>query len=191
MRRLGVVLALLLVVTPALATDESIRRPLPATAPFACEEVALDMAACGTPPDLATCPTVCTVPTDPNEDPVCVPLPLPELPALARVAPDQGIFRQALVTGGPYRGAVLALVSLNASADVVFIKARDQLCKAPPLPPPPPRPKPPKPTPPANDPDDDTPPPPVTSGSGPGLVGPNPGLVGGNPGIVGVTPRFR
>jgi hypothetical protein len=171
MRRLALMLALLLVAAPV---------PAQTTAPFRCDEVALDMSACGSPPDLATCPEACTVPTDPGEEEVCVALPLPPLPTLARTAPAQAILRQAFVTGGPYTGAVLALVSLNASADTVFTRARDQLCTAPPS-------SPPAPTPPTDSPGDT--PPPVFSGGG--LVGPNPGLVGGNPGLGTVAPRFR
>jgi hypothetical protein len=172
MRRLALAFALLLAAPPVTAQTP---------APFACDEVALDMAACGSPPDLALCPTLCTDPANPTPE-TCAALPLPELPTLDRTSPAQGILRQAFVTGGSYVGATLSLVSLNASADAVFAKARDQLCKAPASP------TPPAPAPPPTGGDDDSPPVVVIGG---GLIGPNPGLVGPNPGLVGVTPRFR
>jgi hypothetical protein len=175
MRRLALALVLLLLTPPVHAQ---------APTEFACDEVALDMGDCGTPPDLATCPQACTTPTTPEEPEVCATLPLPELLDPVRVDDTQGILRQVTVTGGPYTGAVLVLVSLNASADTVFAAARDQLCVAPPPPPEPPTP--PAPTPPT-DPGDDAPP--VVSG--PGLIGGSPGLAGGNPGLVGGNPGIN
>jgi hypothetical protein len=173
MRPLALALMLLLLASPSHAQ---------APTEFACEEIALDMTACGTPPALATCPVACLDPDNPTAD-TCAMLPLPELPALGRVDDAQAILRQVVVTGGPYTGALLMLVSLNASADTTFASARDELCEAPPQPPAPP---PPTPTPPG-DPGDDTPP--VVSG--PGLIGGNPGLVGGNPGLVGSNPGIN
>jgi hypothetical protein len=175
MRRLALALVLLLLTSPVQAQVPT---------EFACTEAAFDLTPCDDPMDFATCPPVCTTPTDPAEEPVCVPLPLEMLGPDDEVGETQPLLRQATVTGGPYTGAVLTMVTLNRSADTVFAAARDQLCVAPPPSPPPPTP--PAPTPPS-DPGDDTPP--VVSG--PGLIGGNPGLVGGNPGLVGSNPGIN